>query len=89
MAHHPKIELYTTMLCPYCHMAKRVLKAKNQNFTEYDVNTEPHLRAEMKQRAGGRHTVPQIFINGKHIGGCDDLMALDSQGRLDPLLTGS
>lgn len=81
-----RIDIYTTPGCGYCHAAKRLLKAKGADFTEYDLFAEPHLRAEMLARAGGRRTVPQIFIDGQHIGGSDDLHALDRAGGLDPLL---
>jgi glutaredoxin 3 len=82
------IEIYTTPLCGYCHAAKRLLTQKGAAFTEYDVSRDPDLRARMVDRAGGRRTVPQIFIDGRHIGGCDDLYALDGKGGLDPLLAG-
>lgn len=81
-----RIEIYTTELCPYCARAKRLLKAKGAEFTEYDVTYDPRLRAAMSERAGGRRTVPQIFIDDRHIGGCDDLHDLDGRGGLDPLL---
>jgi glutaredoxin 3 len=80
------IEIYTSPTCGYCHAAKRLLNQKGAAFTEIDLWREPDRRAEMMQRAG-RHTVPQIFIDGKHIGGCDDIHALDHAGGLDPLLT--
>lgn len=80
------VEIYTTPFCPYCVAAKRLLQAKGVAFRETDVSRDPGLRQAMMQRAGGRHTVPQIFIGGQHVGGCDDLHALDRQGRLDPLL---
>ena len=82
----PKIEIYTTMLCPYCYRAKKLLSQHGAEFTEIDVGADQHRRAEMIQRAGGRRTVPQIFINGAHIGGCDDLYELDGAGKLGPLL---
>jgi glutaredoxin 3 len=82
------VEIYTTPLCGYCHAAKRLLKAKGATFTEIDLSTEPGRRAEMMQRSNGGRTVPQIFIGGQHVGGCDDLHALDHAGRLDPLLAG-
>lgn len=82
-----RIEIYTSPLCGYCHAAKRLLTSKGAGFTEYDTLTDAALKAEMIQRAGGRRTVPQIFIDGKHIGGSDDLHALDRAGGLDPLLT--
>ena len=81
-----KITIYTTMLCPYCHMAKRLLRSKGAQFDEIDVSGDAALRDEMRTRAGGRHTVPQIFIGDRHIGGSDDLHALDRAGGLDPLL---
>jgi glutaredoxin 3 len=81
-----KIEIYTTMICPYCSRAKKLLDAKGAQYSEIDVMTDGKLRAEMRARAGGRTSVPQIFINGEHIGGCDDLYALDRQGGLAPKL---
>jgi glutaredoxin 3 len=81
-----KVEIYTSPLCGYCHMAKRLLAQKGVAFTEYDTLSDPSLRAEAMSRSGGRRTVPQIFIDGRHIGGCDDLHALDRAGGLDPLL---
>jgi glutaredoxin 3 len=82
----PKIEIYTTRTCPYCHRAKGLLNSKKAQFTELDVTNNPELRSKMRVRANGRSTVPQIFINDKHIGGCDDLYELDEDGELDPLL---
>lgn len=82
----PHITIYTTSLCPYCHMAKRLLTRKGATFEEIDVGGSPALRQEMMARSGGRHTVPQIFIGSTHVGGSDDLHALDAAGRLDPLL---
>ena len=81
-----KVEMYATRVCPYCSMAEALLRSKGiePNKTLVDVNTEE--RARMRERAGGRHTVPQIFINGDHIGGFDELKALDQAGKLDPLL---
>jgi glutaredoxin 3 len=81
-----KVEIYTTMLCGYCYRAKKLLAERGADFTEIDVMTDGKLRAEMSKRAGGRTSVPQIFIDGKHIGGCDDLYALDQAGKLRPLL---
>ena len=81
-----EVELYTTMYCPYCTRARAVLAQKGVSFTDIDINDHPERRAEMVRRAGGRTSVPQIFIDGRHIGGCDDLMALDRAGKLDPLL---
>ena len=82
----PRIEIYTTPWCPYCIAAKRLLETKGVNYEETDVSRDPAMRSEMMQRAPGRHTVPQIFIDGRHIGGCDELHALDRAGKLDPLL---
>ncbi|MFN3868123.1 MAG: glutaredoxin 3 [Hyphomicrobiaceae bacterium] len=81
-----KVTIYTTMFCPYCHMAKDLLHKKGIVFEEIDVNTRAGLRAEMREKAGGRNTVPQIWIGQHHVGGCDDLYALDRAGRLDPML---
>jgi glutaredoxin 3 len=80
------VEIYTTPLCGYCHAAKRLLGKKNVPFVETDVSRNAELRATMMQRAGGRRTVPQIFIGGVHIGGSDDLHALDHAGKLDAML---
>jgi glutaredoxin 3 len=82
------VTIYTTMFCPYCLSAKRLLKAKGIEFTEIDVTMKPELREEMKTRSGGRRTVPQIFIGSRHIGGSDELHALDAKGELDVLLAG-
>jgi glutaredoxin 3 len=81
-----EIEIYTKFLCPYCSRAKSILKAHGASFTEHDISMGGPKRAEMLERAAGRTTVPQIFIDGRHIGGCDDLMALDRAGGLAPLL---
>ena len=81
-----KVEIYTSPLCGYCHMAKRLLSSKGVAFTEYDVVAQPDLRAKMVQRANGGRTVPQIFIGDIHVGGSDDLHALDRAGKLDALL---
>lgn len=82
------VEIYTTPICPYCLAAKRLLTRKGVSFRETDVSRDPMLRQAMTQRAGGRRTVPQIFISGNHVGGSDDLHALDHAGRLDALLAG-
>ena len=82
----PSIEIYTSPTCGYCHAAKRLLAQKGATFAEVDVVRQPERRPEMVQRANGRRTVPQIFIDGRHVGGCDDLYALDDTGKLDPLL---
>jgi glutaredoxin 3 len=80
------VEIYTTPTCPYCVAAKRLLTKKGAAFTEIDVSRDPDQRAAMMRRANGGRTVPQIFIGGTHVGGCDDLHELDHEGRLDPLL---
>lgn len=80
-----KVEIYTTPTCPYCHAAKALLADKGVDFTEITV-LEPDLREKMTERAHGRRTVPQIFIGDTHVGGYDDLAALERQGGLDPLL---
>lgn len=80
------VTLYTSPFCGYCIAAKRLLSAKGVAFEEIDVTREPKRRAEMIQRALGRRTVPQIFIDGAHVGGFDEIAALDRSGRLDPLL---
>ena len=84
----PPIEIYTTPYCPYCLDAKALLRKKNVPYTEIDVSRDRALRMQMTERAHGRTTVPQIFIGATHVGGCDDLYALDGEGRLDPLLNG-
>lgn len=80
------VEIYTTPICPYCLRAKALLKSKGVAFIETDVSSDPALRDAMMERANGRRSVPQIFIDNAHIGGCDDLHALDAAGKLDPLL---
>ncbi|MCW1931219.1 glutaredoxin 3 [Pararhodobacter zhoushanensis] len=85
---NPVIEIYTSPFCGYCHAAKRLLKSKGAAFTEIDVIAHPDRKPEMIKRSGGGRTVPQIFIGETHIGGCDDMMALDRRGGLDPLLQG-
>ncbi|MFY8145723.1 MAG: glutaredoxin 3 [Rhodobacter sp.] len=82
------VEIYTSPLCGYCHAAKRLLTQKGVVFTEYDVSRDTDLRAAMMQRSNGGRTVPQIFVGETHVGGCDDLYALDKAGKLDPLLAG-
>jgi len=82
------VEIYTTPLCGYCHAAKRLLAAKGVDFAEIDISRDPAQRGVMLQRAAGQRTVPQIFIGGTHVGGCDDLHALDQAGKLDPMLAG-
>ena len=82
------VEIYTKSTCGFCLRAKRLLDMKNIAFDEYPVDGGGPKKDEMIQRAGGRMTVPQIFIGGKHIGGCDDLMALERDGKLDEMLAG-
>lgn len=81
-----KVEIYTKFLCPYCTRAKKLLAGKGIEIHEHDISMGGPLRAEMLERSGGKLTVPQIFIDGRHIGGSDDLAALDRAGQLDPLL---
>ena len=80
-----KVLMYATAACPFCQSAERLLLAKGAQIEKIRVDLEPARRAEMKQKSG-RHTVPQIWIGERHIGGCDDLYALERQGKLDPLL---
>lgn len=82
----PKVEIYSSQFCGYCARAKRLLSQKGVEYIDYDVMEDTSKRDEMIKRANGRMTVPQIFIDGKHIGGSDDLYALDGAGGLDPLL---
>lgn len=80
------VEIYTSPLCGFCHAAKRLLSSKNVNFVEIDLRKVPGKRSEMLSRSGGARTVPQIFIGDIHVGGCDELYALESAGKLDALL---
>ncbi|OKH88403.1 glutaredoxin 3 [Thalassospira sp. TSL5-1] len=82
-----KVEVYATEWCPYCKRARKLLDEKNAAYEVIDVMMEPRRKKEMMDRAGGRTSVPQIFIDGEHIGGCDELMALNAKGGLDPLLS--
>lgn len=82
----PPVEIYTAPYCPYCHWAKELLRKKNVAFTEHDVSRNRGLRTDMIARSKGRTTVPQIFIGATHVGGCDDLYALEEAGKLDALL---
>ncbi len=82
----PPVTIYTTRFCPYCTEAKGLLRRKNVPFDEIDVSGNQAGRSAMTARAGGRTSVPQIFVGEKHVGGCDDLFALDEAGELDPLL---
>ena len=80
------IEIYSGDFCPYCVRAKSLLNNKGVAFTEYNVKRDMQRQAEMLEKSGGARTIPQIFIDGKHVGGCDDLYALDARGELDPML---
>ena len=84
----PPVEIYASPLCGYCHAAKRLLDAKGVAYSEINILAQPNRRSEMMDRAGGRHTVPQIFIGDTHVGGYDDIAALERAGKLDPLLAG-
>lgn len=81
-----KVEIYTKAYCPFCTRAKALLQQKGVKYTEYAIDAEPALRDVMIERANGGYTVPQIFINDQHIGGCDEMLALERQQKLDPLL---
>ncbi|HEX8535354.1 MAG TPA: glutaredoxin 3 [Allosphingosinicella sp.] len=83
----PRVEIYTKFFCPYCARAKRLLDEKGVQYEEFEISAGGDKREEMVQRAGGRTTVPQIFIEGQHIGGSDDLAALERGGKLDALLS--
>ncbi|SHL11083.1 glutaredoxin 3 [Roseovarius marisflavi] len=80
------VEIYSSPLCGFCHAAKRLLKQKGVNFSEINVLAQPARKSEMLKRANGRHTVPQIFVGDTHVGGYDDLSALERAGKLDSLL---
>ncbi|MEO8890874.1 MAG: glutaredoxin 3 [Coleofasciculaceae cyanobacterium] len=80
------VEIYTWQTCPFCIRAKMLLWWKGVNYTEYKIDGDEAARAKMSERANGRRSVPQIFINNEHIGGCDDIYALDGKGQLDPML---
>lgn len=82
------VEIYTSPLCGFCNAAKRLLTQKGIAYKEFDIWADPARKPEMLARANGRHTVPQIFIGETHVGGCDDLYALDRDGKLDALLAG-
>jgi len=81
-----KVEIYTWRTCPFCIRAKHLLKQKGIDFTEYSIDGDEAARTQMSQRAKGRRSLPQIFINDRHIGGCDDIYDLDAEGGLDALL---
>lgn len=82
----PNVEIYTWSRCPFCMRAKALLEEKEIDYTEYTIDGDEQARAQMAQRANGRRSLPQIFINDRHLGGCDDLYALESDGHLDRLL---
>jgi glutaredoxin 3 len=84
-----RIEIYTKFGCPYCARAKRLFDEKGVEYEDYPIDSVAGKRDEMLERSGGRHTVPQIFIEGRHVGGSDDLMELDRGGRLEAMLAGS
>ncbi|BAZ28751.1 glutaredoxin [Cylindrospermum sp. NIES-4074] len=84
-----KVEIYTWRTCPFCIRAKNLLMNKEVDFIEYSIDGDEVARAKMAQRANGRRSLPQIFINDEHVGGCDDIHALDRQGKLDELLVAS
>lgn len=84
-----KVEVYATLLCPFCYRAKKLLQKKGVAFEEIDVMLQPGKRQEMMERSGGRSSVPQIFVDGKHVGDCDEIHALEAQGKLDSILTGA
>jgi glutaredoxin 3 len=84
-----RVRMYTTPICPYCVRAKALLKKKGAHVEEVDVFSNSEARAEMEAKSQGRKTVPQIFVGETHVGGCDDLYALDQAGKLDPLLEGA
>lgn len=81
-----KIEIYTWSMCPFCLRAKALLDDKDLDYTEYCIDGDEGMRSEMAQRANGRRSVPQIFIDDQHIGGCDEIYRLEQQSKLDPLL---
>jgi len=80
------VVIFSSMFCGYCARAKKLLDGKGVAYTDIDIMAEPKRKPEMVERSGGRTTVPQIFIDGRHVGGCDELYALDAEGGLDPLL---
>lgn len=82
----PKIEIYSWSTCPYCRKAKALLDSKGVSYTEYDITGDDEARAKMIERTGGPKSVPQIFVDDKHYGGCDDIHALDSAGKLDGVI---
>lgn len=89
MSATPDILIYTTMMCPYCARAKSLFDDKGLAYKEIDVSFDPDERERLIEKSGGKRTVPQIWVNGSHVGGCDDLYALDRAGKLDVLLAGA
>lgn len=83
------VEIYTWQTCPFCIRAKRLLDSKGVSYTEYSIDGDEAARTKMAERSGGRRSVPQVFINDQHVGGCDDIHALDRSGKLDALLAAS
>ena len=81
-----EVVIYSSLFCGYCARAKKLLDSKGVSYEDIDIMANPSRKPEMIERAGGRTTVPQIFIDGQHVGGCDDIHALDADGKLDPLL---
>ena len=84
----PRVEIYSTLFCPYCARAKSLLERKGVTYINFDIIEDGAKREEMVKRAGGRTSVPQIFIDGRHVGGSDDLYELEGEGQLDPMLAG-
>lgn len=84
-----KVEIYTWSTCPFCIRAKALLDKKGVEYTEYCIDGDEAARMKMAQRANGRRSLPQVFVNDQHLGGCDDIYALNAQGKLDPLLQAS
>ena len=82
-----KVIIYSTAICPYCIKAKQLLESKNVDYQELRIDKHPELVADVVEKSGGQKTVPQIFVDDYHVGGCDDLYALDKEGRLDSLLS--
>ncbi len=84
----PEIEIYTWTFCPYCIRARQLLDSKGVSYTEHRIDGDEEARGVMMHRSGGRRSVPQVFVGGRHIGGCSDLYALDAAGELDAILAG-
>ncbi len=81
-----RVEIYSSLLCPYCYRAKKLLDARGVDYEEINLMLEPWRRAEMIERSGGRTSVPQIFVDGSHLGNCQEMLALEAAGRLAPIL---